>query len=527
MKHLALFALLALSLASGRSWALVGGTNLASDEPQTGILQIASYDGSQPGGSCTATVLYSSIWTARSWLVTAAHCFSKHDDLYYVYSHYRTPRASIRVRLRNSDGSFTPAWTSPVDSTVFVHPDWLAHGGQTSWFGPRDVAIIRVDWAIPMYDDDGVRIVTYQRPIYTGPTPLVSEPFAPVALDNFAQDVFCGQSSSSLRCDGLKNLWYSPSFRNTFVQIPYGAWTGGFYAPGDSGGPLLKRAPGFAREWNGRGSDLDVAKHGVVLGVLQGPTVFCDYIQNGNCNPGDGLAAHFQGLDNWLNSIGSLGQIARLSSWSFAGMFQVTTGTETQLSSSSTQSYTRPAYAARVVGAEIDPRNNQVYVWYENGFYSVGTNTDLDVFSQYPDPRLADVMPTRSYSGASGKLNRDIVEMIMGSTGVVYTYFRDGTYTMGVPDDLDAIRGAAPYSLPPGKTPDDIVAMANLQVPSPRVLVYYRDGTVSEGALNVLDYFGAPTPFRTGTARGASEIMAAGTRSNGSVVTWFEHPKLY
>jgi hypothetical protein len=337
--------------------------------------------------------------------------------------------------------------------------------------------------------------------------------------------VFCGQSTGSLRCDRLKNLWYSPGFRHQFLQLPHAAWTGGFYAAGDSGGPLLKYAPGLAREWKGGGSDAQVARHGVVLGVLQGPTVWCDYIQNGNCNPGDGLATHFQGVESFLSTIPSSNEIPRIAGWTFANMFRGGTGTRTHLSTFGSHTYTLPAYPTRVVGIGVDKQNSRVNVWYENGVRTTGSTGDLDLYSQYPWPQFADIMPTQTYTAASGKLNKDIVGMIMAPNGTVFTWYRDRTRSIGTVSDLDSRGTTRTYSVAPGKSVDDIRAMAYR--PGGGVLVFYRDGMVSEGTTRDLDRYGAPTPFDTDTYRNADEIMGADTRGNGRVVTYFEHPKLF
>ena len=163
--------------------ALEGGTDLSGIHDRVGIYRISTYDGNSAGGSCTATLLYSSQAESRSWLVTAAHCFSHKDDLFYVYDHFSTPHAA--VRYDTSPGS----WTSSEDSTVHVHPEWLANGGHTAWFGPRDMAFIRVDAAIPVLDADGNAIPEYRRPIYTGSPYNIAEPFESQYTEEYAPSV--------------------------------------------------------------------------------------------------------------------------------------------------------------------------------------------------------------------------------------------------------------------------------------------------------------------------------------------------
>lgn len=283
------------------SQGLKGGSPMAHS--RIGVYRIDTYDGSVQLGSCTATLVYSSQVTNRSWLVTAAHCFSYVDSAHSVTGHASDPRAAVTGSV--------PA-TAPANSKVFVHPDWLNHGGLTAWFGPRDVAFIYVDRFIevrrPNASGTEQVVPEFRRAVYTGPSAPAVEPVRMSPLDT---RVFCGHGNpSSLNCDTLKNLWYSPGFRSEFFQLPQAAWNNRRadppFEPGDSGGPLLVYAPDrSSHPWSllNLGNAETATRDGVVMGVLQGPTVFCDYIQNGNCNPLDGLAATFAGMDDWLDTL--------------------------------------------------------------------------------------------------------------------------------------------------------------------------------------------------------------------------------
>jgi len=489
-----------------------------------GIFQIVTYDGASPEGGCTATVLFSSQTANRTWLVTAAHCFSYHDDAYFVHGHFRTPRASVIYDIDSDTVGTLERWSPVGDSQVFVHPTWLARGG-LEWFGPPDVAFIRVDMAIPLFDDWGQRIDEFRRPIYTGRAEHVADPFPTGRLENFSQYGFCGQSDGDLRCDELSNLWFSPAFVSNFFQLPLGAWHSAYFAPGDSGGPLLKYAPGFSREWVGSANRYEIARFGVVLGVLQGPTVFCDYIRDGNCNPYDGLAARFYGMDDWIDALqGARREIPRISSWNSAatGYFRsAISSRQDQLAYSGTGTYTFPIYPGKIVGIAIDKSNNHVITWYDSGDLTIGKRDDLDAYSQYPVAMFADYIGTMKFQGVAGKSLRDIVGITMSASGRVYSYYRDGTTAAGTITDLDAYGPPIRYYLPAGRAPADIVGIAARQGGTSGMIAYYRDGTMSEGAWNVLDYYAAPRPYNPGIQR-PDEIVGMDTQADNQVVTFFQ-----
>jgi hypothetical protein len=352
-------------------------------------------------------------------------------------------------------------------------------------------------------------------------------------MEHFSKIGFCGQGGAGrLRCDTLSNIWFSPTFRHEFFQLPAGAWKSGFYEPGDSGGPLLKYGPGLNRQWEGAGDVADVAMYGAVLGVLQGPTVFCDYTRNGNCNPSDGLATRFQGVESWLDgrsgtpAIPDARDIPRLSTWTFSNRFHSAFGNTMSLGELWQNWYTFPAYAGRIVGVGIDKSTNRLHTWYDNGVMTIGNSADLDAHSQVDGPApLPDLMPTRFFSGAAGKTHAQIVGMMISPLGDTHTFYADGTTVVGTVGDLDAFRDPEPYRLPAGKSPRDIVAISSR--PAGGVYAYYRDGTVSAGWYDDLGVFWPPRPFQIANARRPDEILGIDTFSNGQPLTVFAQVPLY
>src|SRR5262245_8486411 len=431
------FALLVLVIVlsySPRSGAMTGGTILTAEQERAGIFEIATYDGTTYARRCTATVLYSSVANNRSWLVTAAHCFSYVTGfpLYIVQGHFTDPRPPLIYNEDPDTSGSTEVWTARNISQVYINSEWRNTFVPTTYQGTPGVAFIRVNMAIPIFDAAGARINEFRRPIYTGAPTMVSAPYSFPSMENFSRLAFCGQGDGNLRCDRLSNIWWSPNFRYQFFQLPYEAFSTGMYVEGrgDEGGPLLKYAPGLTRRWEGAGTLRDVAMYGAVLGVLQAPTVVCDYLQNSNCNPMDGLAARFGDIDiePWLNTINdAYGDIPRISQWPlmFPGLFNASVGTTTNLTASGQNPSTFPAYAGRMAGFSVDRATDRLYTWYDNGTWTIGTRIDLDSFSQAPT--APDLMPTKWFSGPAGRSHSQIVAMMIDPAGNVHTWYLDGT----------------------------------------------------------------------------------------------------
>ena len=68
------------------------------------------------------------------------------------------------------------------------------------------------------------------------------------------------------------------------------------------------------------------------------------------------------------------------------------------------------------------------------------------------------------------------------------TWYSDGKYTIGTSSDLAAYQGPTNFSLPPGKTVTDVVDMAFGGSKS-QTITYFRDKTYAVGKPDDLDYF--------------------------------------
>ena len=137
--------------------------------------------------------------------------------------------------------------------------------------------------------------------------------------------------------------------------------------------------------------------------------------------------------------------------------------------------------------------------WYSDGRASGGSYDDFD-------------NGTWAYSLPPGKEPTDIAAMAMDSFDRVHTWYVDGGYSLGTPHDLDAFGFFSHYALPPGEAVEDIVGIAIAGGYQNRVFVRYADGAVSEGTPQVLDAYSWRPPLYTG-------MLMTGA---GTTVVWFE-----
>lgn len=96
-----------------------------------------------------------------------------------------------------------------------------------------------------------------------------------------------------------------------------------------------------------------------------------------------------------------------------------------------------------------------------------------------------------------------------------------GVVSSGTSWDLDQYRALYRYSLPPGKTPNDIVGMG-IAGSNDHVYVWYRDGTVSSGSSRALAQYRKPYRYSLPPGKTPSHIVGIGIAgSNDRVYVWY------
>lgn len=195
----------------------------------------------------------------------------------------------------------------------------------------------------------------------------------------------------------------------------------------------------------------------------------------------------------------------------------VSSGSSSQLDQYRTPyAYTLAANEAahRIVGSDI-AKNDQTYVWYVGGTASVGSTRALD------SQRTA-----APYALPPGKSPADIVGIaIAKSNDYVYAWYGDGTVSAGTYTDLTRYRPPAAYTLPPGKTPQDIVEISIAK--DDRVFAWYTDGTVSIGSSRDLDQHRSPYTYSLPPGKSPQDVVGIGIAgSDDHVYAWYGTPIL-
>ncbi|MEM9217280.1 MAG: serine hydrolase [Cyanobacteria bacterium P01_F01_bin.150] len=135
-----------------------------------------------------------------------------------------------------------------------------------------------------------------------------------------------------------------------------------------------------------------------------------------------------------------------------------------------------------ILATAIAP-DDRVYTWYEDGTYSIGTSADLTAH-QDPQPfRVADGMKVTDIHAMA----------IAGSTSRVYTWYTNGAWSVGTSRDLDAYetiefengKPTRTVRFPEGNDGDrksmlDVIDVA-IAKSNDHIYVWYADGTVSSG----------------------------------------------
>ncbi|MCC2669530.1 MAG: hypothetical protein K0Q72_2001, partial [Armatimonadetes bacterium] len=169
-----------------------------------------------------------------------------------------------------------------------------------------------------------------------------------------------------------------------------------------------------------------------------------------------------------------------------------------------------------IVGIAINAED-QVYTWYGNGTMSVGATNKLD---QYAAPK--------PYTLPAGKKPIDVREIGISKGGQVYVWYDDGKLSIGTPTDFDAVRGPSEdaVKLPSGKTMGEIVGI-DISKSDDHVYVWYDDATVSSGTSKDFDYYHAPkaVDYEYGSGCTAYNVRGMGIASNNHVYAWFGYGK--
>ena len=167
---------------------------------------------------------------------------------------------------------------------------------------------------------------------------------------------------------------------------------------------------------------------------------------------------------------------------------------------------------AKIVGMSIACSDDHVYTWYSDRNVSVGTSENL---SQYEAPH--------PYSLPFGKTPDDIIEVGIAGNDHVYVWYRDSTVSSGTSTELDKYQPRHPFKLPRSKRIDEIVGI-DIACSNDHVYTWYSFNQVSSGTSEELDKYHSPLPVSAGI-RPTITIVGAGIAGNDHVYFWYLNGK--
>ena len=150
------------------------------------------------------------------------------------------------------------------------------------------------------------------------------------------------------------------------------------------------------------------------------------------------------------------------------------------------------------------------YAWYENQTVSWGNTHDLDSKSG----------PAQAFSMPPGKTTNDILGMAMSGQGNVYTWYRDGTYSLGTPTDLNAFPaqgGSLPEWVPASNISVTEVLGIAMRKSDNRVFAWYADGTYSSGSAADFDSSTSRASYSPAAGKTIYDLRDADFASTGVI----------
>lgn len=175
-----------------------------------------------------------------------------------------------------------------------------------------------------------------------------------------------------------------------------------------------------------------------------------------------------------------------------------------------------------ILAMAISPKD-KIYTWYTNGTVSVGSSNDLD----------RDEKPVPFKLPPDRRLTDIRAIGIAGSTSDVYVWYNDGALSIGGSRDLGLHRKVEfdddgnlkqKVKLPPGKSMLNVVGI-DIAKSNDHVYVLYDDGTFSSGtSLDFTYYFTGKTySVAPGSGQTRYNIRDIGIAANDHVYAWFSN----
>lgn len=174
-----------------------------------------------------------------------------------------------------------------------------------------------------------------------------------------------------------------------------------------------------------------------------------------------------------------------------------------------------------IVAMAINTKN-WVYTWYANGTVSVGSSDNLTEY-QAPKP----------FTLPAGKSVTDIHEIAIANNDRAYVWYKDGSRSIGSSTKLDNYSGIlmdedgedpVTPKMPTGKTILNVVGIG-IAKSNNHVFVWYDDGTLSSGSSTDFTKHFSDKSYSLAIGMSRYGVRAMGIASNDHVYTWHTNGK--
>jgi hypothetical protein len=161
--------------------------------------------------------------------------------------------------------------------------------------------------------------------------------------------------------------------------------------------------------------------------------------------------------------------------------------------------------------AEIDvSHGDSVYYWSKSGTVSSGTFTNS---TAYRGP-IAYTLP-------AGKTPNDVVAIAIASNNHCYYWYSDGTVSVGYSNNATAYSAPVSYTCAPGQTPTTILAISIAKT-SNNVYTWYKNGTATVGSATNLASIRSAYTYTPASGKLISDIVGIGIAgSNDHTWAWY------
>jgi len=161
--------------------------------------------------------------------------------------------------------------------------------------------------------------------------------------------------------------------------------------------------------------------------------------------------------------------------------------------------------------AEIDVSlGDSVYYWTKSGTVSSGTFTNS---TAYRTPV--------SYSLPTGKTPNDVIAIAIASNNYCYYWYSNGTVSVGYTNNATAHSLPVAFTCAPGETPTTILAISIAKT-SNNVYTWYKDGTATVGTYTNLASIRSAYPFSVASGKLVSDVVGIGIAgSNDHTWVWY------